>query len=50
MAMMKIKRIVLIISYLPVSEYLIDSDSQCVIVSLLNIAGSVNLLVLNDLK
>lgn len=39
MAMMKIKRIGLIISYLPVSECLIDSDSEYIIVSLWNISG-----------
>lgn len=50
MAMMKIKWIGLIISYLPVSKYLIDSDSEYIIVSLWNIVGCINLLALNDLK
>lgn len=39
--MMKIKWIDLIISYLPVSEYLIDSDSEYIIVSLWNIVGCI---------
>lgn len=48
--MMKIKLIRLIITYLLESEYLIDSDSEYIFVSLWNITGCMNLLILNDLK
>lgn len=50
MAMMKIKLIGLIITYLLVSEYLFDSDSEYIFVSLWNITGCMNLLIFNDLK